>query len=145
MGTLSSLATAGLNIALAQQAQKRQSQAINAERDRDIAAIQQRDDDARRKEEADLRRRLAQQRARLAAAGVGRGGSSQAVLRGLVEESEAGTEARQAQSALRIDDIRTTAREARRRNLLDMVGNVSRSGLTSAGRSAGRRISLLNS
>jgi hypothetical protein len=40
MGALSSLATVGLNLALAQQGSKRQSSSIDAERDQQIKAIQ---------------------------------------------------------------------------------------------------------
>jgi hypothetical protein len=86
MGALSSLASVGLNLALAQQASKRQSSDINAERDRQIRAIRQRDEEERRQQQEELRRRLATQRARAGAAGVGGGGSADAVLRGLLEK-----------------------------------------------------------
>jgi len=145
MGALSSLATVGLNFALAERSARRQSSAINAGRDQQIAEIQARDAEARREEEARLRRQLASQRARAGAAGVaGRGGSSDAVLRGLVEEAEAGLAARESRSAAQVGDIRSAASSARRRNLLDLVGGASSSGLRTLGRSAGRRSSLLD-
>jgi len=64
MGALSSLASIGLNLALAQQASKEQSRSIRSERDRQIAAIRERDEQQRREQETALRRRLATQRAR---------------------------------------------------------------------------------
>lgn len=145
MGALSSLATVGLNFALAERSARRQSSAINADRDQQIAGIQARDAEVRREEEARLRRQLASQRARAGAAGVvGRGGSSDAVLRGLVEEAEAGLAARETRSAAQIGDIRSAASSARRRNLLDLVGGATSSGLRTLGRSTGRRTSLLD-
>ena len=140
MGALTSLATVGLNFALAERAAKRQSRAIDAERDQQIAEIQARDAELRREEEARLRRELASQRARAGAAGVGgRGGSSEAVLRGLIDETEAELAAREGLSALRISDIRSSASEARRRNLLDRIGGVGSIGLRTVGRTFGGR------
>lgn len=145
MGALSSLATVGLNFALAQRSASRESGAINAERNRQIAQIQARDQEVRREEQAQLARRLASQRARAGAAGVsGAGGSSAAVLRGLVQESQAELEARDVQSAQQIGSIRSRASDARRQNLLDLVGSATRSGLGTLGRRSGRRSSLLD-
>jgi hypothetical protein len=145
MGALSSLATVGLNLALAQQASRRQSRDINTERDRQIEEIRQRDEEARRQEEEALRRRLATQRARAAAAGVGGpGGSSEAVLRGLIEESEAALQAREELSGGRIADIRQSAQRSRQRNLLDLVGSATGSGLRTLGSRSVRRSSLLD-
>lgn len=145
MGALTSLATVGLNAALARQAARRQSRQIDAERDREIEAIRARDQEERREQRELLRRRLAAQRARAAAAGVGGlGGSSQAVLRGLVEEAEAEARAREAQSGRRIDDLRRSARLSRRRNLLDLVGDTSRSSLSLLSSGARRGRSLLD-
>jgi hypothetical protein len=145
MGALSSLATIGLNLALAQQAAQRQSRAINTERNRQIEEIRQRDEEARRQEEEALRRRLAAQRARAAAAGVGGpGGSSEAVLRGLTEESQAALQAREELSGGRIADIRQRAQRSRRRNLLELVGGATGSSLRTLGSRSVRRSSLLD-
>ena len=51
MGALSSLASVGLNLALAQQASERQSRDANAERNRQIQAIRQRDAEQQRQQE----------------------------------------------------------------------------------------------
>jgi len=64
MGALSSLASVGLNLALADQAQRRQSRTINADRDRWTDAIERRNAEEQRKVADRLRRQLASQRAR---------------------------------------------------------------------------------
>ena len=97
MGALSSLASVGLNLALAQQAAERQSRDISAERNRQIQAIRQRDQQQQQQQEETLRQRLAAQRARAGAAGVSGGGSANAVLRGLTEEAAAVEQARAAE------------------------------------------------
>jgi hypothetical protein len=140
MGALSSLASIGLNLALAQQASERQARDINAQRNRQIQAIRQRDEEQQRQQEEALRRRLAAQRARAGAAGVSGGGSANAVLRGLIEEAAAAEQARAAESSARIADVRRGASSSRSRNLLDLTGR----GLSALGQSTGRRISLLD-
>jgi hypothetical protein len=140
MGALTSLATAGLNFALANQGARRQNREIAAGRDQQIAEIQERDAEERRKQEEALRRRLAAERARAGAAGVGSGGSSQAVLRGLLDQTEAELAADRRQSARQIGDIRESAARAQRRNLLELTGSATRTSL----RSLGSRRSLLD-
>jgi hypothetical protein len=140
MGALSSLASIGLNLALAQQAAQRQSQNINAERNRQIQAIQQRNAEQQRQQREALRSRLATQRARAGAAGVSGGSSASAVLRGLTEEAAAAQQARTAQSNARIADIRRSASNSRNRNLLDLVGGATGSSLSLLGQSTGRSL-----
>ena len=144
MGALSSLATVGLNLALAQQASQQESRAVKAERDRQIAAIRQRDEEQRREQEDLLRRRLAAQRARAGAAGVGGSGSAGAVLRGLVEEAQAEEQFRTATSSRQIADIRRDASRQRRNNLLDLAGGAGTGAASLLGRSSGRLFSLLD-
>jgi hypothetical protein len=98
------------------------------------------DEEARRREQEQLRRQLAAERARAAAAGVSRGGSAQAVLRGLIEESEAADQAMQERSALRIGDINRSANRAQQRNLLDFVGTATRGGLRTIGGTSRRSL-----
>jgi len=143
MGALSSLASVGLNLALAQQASERQSRDANAERNRQIQAIRQRDAEQQRQQEDALRRRLAAQRARAGAAGVSGGGSANAVLRGLTEDAVAAEQALTADSNRRIAEIRRSS-SSRDRNLLDLAGGATGSSLSALGQSAGRRISLLD-
>ena len=144
MGALSSLATVGLNLALAQQAAQRQSRDIKAERDRQVRAIRARDEEALRQQQETLRRRLAAQRARAGAAGVGGGGSADAVLRGLIEEADAAGLARTAASSRQISEIRRSASRSRRNNLLDLAGGAGGSALSLLGRRSGSLTSLLD-
>ena len=126
MGALTSLAATGLNVALAQQAASGQARDARQERDRRIQEIQERNREESRKRREDLRRRLAAERARAGAAGVASpGGSSQAVLRGLVEETDRADQAASNSMRTRIDDLRRDASRARRNSLLDLAGNVA--------------------
>ncbi len=126
MGAYSSLATLGLNLALSQQAQQAQSKELRQERDRQLQSIQQRDGEERRQQELALRRRLAEERARAGGAGVGSsGGSADAILQGLVEESRLLDAARSRETQQRIDDVRSTYEQRRKRSLLDFAGRSS--------------------
>ncbi len=141
MGALSSLATVGLNLALADQAQKRRTREVNTKRDDDVRKIEQRDSDERRRAEAQLRRQLAAQRARAGAAGLSNSASSTAVLRGLIQEAAAANQARRDRSAQTIETINRDARNARRANLLDLAGTTARNSLSQF--NSGQRRSLL--
>ena len=142
MGALSSLASVGLNLALAEQAQRRQSRTINAERDQRIDAIERRNAEEQRRTAERLRRQLASQRARAGAAGVGGSATSNAILRGLVEEADAVGQARQEEAAQSIATLNRNARNARRNNLLDLAGGSARQGISLL--SQGSRSSLLD-
>jgi hypothetical protein len=144
MGALSSLATVGLNLALAQRAAQQQSREVRSDRDRQVAAIRERDEQERREQDAELRRRLAAQRARAGAAGVGGSGSAGAVLRGLIEEAAAEDQERALTSSRQIAELRRSASQARRSNLLDLAGGVGGSSAALLGRSSGRLTSLLD-
>lgn len=137
MGALSSLASVGLNLALADQAQKRQSRTINADRDQKIDSIEQRSAEEQRKIEERLRRQLASQRARAGAAGIGGSASSNAILRGLVEEASAVDQARQQQVSQSVSTINRNARDARRSNLLELAGSTARRGISLISRGSG--------
>ncbi|MEK0081733.1 hypothetical protein [Benzoatithermus flavus] len=140
MGALNSLATLGLNLALGQQAQRVQNRSLREQRDRQIEQIRLRDAEARREQELALKRRLAEERARAGAAGVGStGGAADAILSGLALESRQAEAARARQSALRIDEIRKAYDGRRRSNLLDFTGR-----WLAYGRSGGRSRSLLD-
>ena len=123
MGAYSSLATLGLNLALSQRAQQAQSKELRQERDRQLQAIQLKDNEASRQQELALRRRLAEERARAGSAGVGSsGGSADAILQGLVEESRQLDAARNRQTSQRIDTIERSYDQRRKRSLLDFAG-----------------------
>jgi hypothetical protein len=141
MGALNSLATLGLNLALGQQAQRAQSKELRQDRDSQIRAIQLRDAEARRQQELSLRRRLAEERARAGAAGVGNtGGSADAILSGLVEESRLLDASREAEAQQRIDEIRKAYETRRRSNLLDFAGRWLSAGSRSGSRLGGRSL-----
>ncbi|MGI9487320.1 MAG: hypothetical protein ACR2RF_15875 [Geminicoccaceae bacterium] len=142
MGALSSLASVGLNLALADQAQRRQSRTINAERDQQVDAIERRNAEEQRKIEDRLRRQLASQRARAGAAGIGGSASSNAILRGLVEEASVIDQARQQEASQSVATINSNARNARRNNLLELANNSARRGISLIRR--GSRSSLLD-
>jgi hypothetical protein len=126
MGALTSLATTGLSLALAQQAASGQARDARQERDRRIQEIQARNREENRKRREELRRRLAAERARAGAAGVAtRGGSSDAVLRGLVEETDRAERAGSNSLRNQISELRRNASSARRSSLLDLAGNVA--------------------
>lgn len=142
MSALTSLATMGLNMAMAQRAQQREDRRLEQERDRAIRRIRNADAEARRRDEEVLKRRLAEERARAGASGTGSsGGSIDAILAGLTAESRAADAARRAGSRTRIEDISENAREQRRRSLLDF----NRSWLDAGSRALGSsRRSLLD-
>ena len=67
-----------------------------------------------------LRRVLASQRASFGAQGIGRGGSADAVLKGLSDETERRTQDERGLNDLRIGDINFGLQQRRRRNLLEL-------------------------
>lgn len=137
MGALTSLATTGLNLALSQQAASGQARDARQERDRRIQEIQARNREESRKRREELRRRLAAERARAGAAGVAnRGGSSEAVLRGLVEETDRADQAARNSVRSQVSELRRNASSARRNSLLDLAGNVAGSVFGGSGRSS---------
>ena len=141
MGALNSLATLGLNLALGQQAQQAQDQDLSQDRDRRIQALRLRDGEERRQQELALRRRLAEERARAGGAGVGAtGGSADAILQGLVEESRLLDAARARETGQRIDELRQSYDGRRRRNLLDFAGRAVSLGGRSGGVRPGRSL-----
>ena len=71
MGAYSSLATLGLNLALSQAAQRSRSDQLGKQEDQQASDILASDAATRQQEAADLAQRMAAERARLGAAGVG--------------------------------------------------------------------------
>jgi hypothetical protein len=144
MGALSSLATTGLNVALAQQAQAADAKRQAAGRDRQIKQILASDAESRRQSDAALQRQLAQQRARAGARGVGGvGGAIDAVTAGLTQETQAAQAARSAQAARRIQAIRDQYGSRRSSSLLDLGSQVLGGTTSLLGGLGGSRRSLL--
>jgi hypothetical protein len=137
MGALTSLATTGLNLALSQQAASGLARDARQERDRRIQEVQARNREESRKRREELRRRLAAERARAGAAGVAtQGGSADAVLRGLVEETDRAEQAAGSSVHRQVSELRRNASSVRRNSLLDLAGNVAGSVFGGPGRSS---------
>lgn len=130
MGGASQLASAGINLALAQQSKKKADKAANRDRDLGIAEINDQVAARERDQQAALRKRVASLRARAGASGLSSsGGSIDAVIRGLEEDAANETLEITNSASRRINSLRDTASEKRRRNLLNFA-----SSLTSYGR-----------
>ncbi len=136
MGGLSSLASLGLNVALGQEAARRENRNLKKERDRQIEAITRDNREAERKQADALRRRQASERARAGATGTATtGGSIDAILRGLEREAELDNNARRATTSARVQQIRDTFGTRRRNNLLSTTNRLLDSGASTFGRS----------
>jgi hypothetical protein len=85
----------------------------------------------------ELRRRVAAERARAGAAGVTTaGGSSDAVLRGLVEQTDAANRATNNSVNRQINELRESASSSRRDSLLNFAGGFTNSLLGTSGNSS---------
>jgi septal ring-binding cell division protein DamX len=136
MGGLSSLASLGLNVALGQEAAKRESKELKKERDRQLAAIMRDSQEVERQQANALRRRQARERARAGATGTATtGGSIDAILRGLEREAELDGAARRAATNARVQQIRDTFGTRRRNNLLTTTNRLLGGSASSIGRS----------
>ena len=125
MGGFSSLANLGLNVALSQQAAKKQNRDMQKDRDRQIEAIMRDDREAERQQASALRRRQASERARAGATGTATtGGSIDAILRGLEKEAELDSAARRETAAARVQQIRATFGTRQRNNLLNTTNRL---------------------
>lgn len=119
MGGLSSLASLGLNVALGQEAARRENRGLRRERDRQIEAIMRDNREAERQQATALRRRQASERVRAGATGTATtGGSIDAILRGLERDAALDTNARREVASARVQQIRDTFGTRRRNNLL---------------------------
>lgn len=143
MGSLTSLASLGLDIAMTRQAQKADSKRLEKDRERQLRDIMAKDADDRRRTESTLQRRLAQERARAGAAGVGgSGGSADAVLQGLAEESRLARGSSSDETRRRLDAVRDTFSQRRQQSLLDYSSRWLNLGSQAVG--SGSRRSLLD-
>ncbi len=122
MGGLSSLATIGLNAALQGIAEKRDNRRLREEEKRRKRELLQRFAEREQKTRADLRRRLAAERARAGAAGVASGGSFDAILRSLRSETDRSLSAGRRDLALGLENLSDLFGRRRRRNLLETTG-----------------------
>ena len=110
MGAYSSLATLGLNLALSQAAQRSRSDQLGKQEDQQASDILASDAATRQQQAADLAQRMAAERARLGAAGVGTtGGSADAVLSGLQDQGDLAQQALDAQTTSRLDQVQQSS------------------------------------
>jgi hypothetical protein len=120
MGAYSSLATLGLNLALSQAAQRSRSDQLGKQEDQQASDILASDAATREQQASDLAQRMAAERARLGAAGVGTtGGSADAVLSGLQDQGDLAQQALDAQTTSRLDQVQQSFDQRQRSNLLD--------------------------
>ena len=121
MGAYSSLATLGLNLALSQAAQRSRSDQLGKQEDQQASDILASDAATREQQASDLAQRMAAERARLGAAGVGTtGGSADAVLSGLQDQGDLAQQALDAQTTSRLDQVQQSFDQRQRSNLLDV-------------------------
>jgi hypothetical protein len=145
MGALSSLATLGLELALAHKAREERENELEDRRRQEIRRIRAAEAEEQRRQQAVLARRLAQERARAGAAGVASsGGSIDAVLRGLEEEARALRDARSRETAARIASVRERYEARGRRSLLDTAAHFGELGVRAASGLGSARRSLLD-
>jgi hypothetical protein len=142
MGALNSLATVGLNLAMAKKEEKDEKKQLEKEFQRKRVDLLAKASEARREQDQALKRRLAQERARAGAAGISStGGSIDAVLRGLTAEAKADQAAADAILGSNLRALRDAYGTKKRRNLLDMnKGWIDAGSKTLAGLGRGRSL-----
>lgn len=144
MGATSSLASLGLNLALSKIAADTEADRTSAGRKAQIKQIKAADAEAQRQQAQALERRIAQQRAKAGASGVGGvGGSIDAVVRGLTEESASQKAANEAETKAKINKVNSTYSGRQATNLLDFNNNWLGLGGSTMGLGSSRR-SLLD-
>ena len=120
MGAFSSLAGIGLDAAMSRSASGAENAALEAEAERDVAEVRQRDAARRKQRRRELRDRVAEARAAAASAGTGSAGGSAAAVRRGIEEELLEEDALAAQERdLAIRNIRSRAGARQSRNLLE--------------------------
>jgi hypothetical protein len=138
MGAYSSLASLGLDLALSQAGQQERSSQLARQEGQQVDDIVASDAVAQQQQAAGAAQRLAAERARLGAGGVDTtGGSADAVLSGLQDQSDLAQQALDAQTTSRLDQVQQTFDQRQRANLLDFSNNWLNvgSGLLGQGRS----------
>ena len=107
-----------LQLAQARQQARVQNQAAEAAAQSQTLQIRRAQEIRERERRERLRRALATQRAQFGSQGLGRGGSAEAVLKGLATETDRAIQDDRSLNALRIGDINRAFDQRRRRNLL---------------------------
>lgn len=143
MGAVTSLATAGLETALASKRAKTEDQSAQTNRQARTQTLIDNAAEDRRNTDAALKRRQAQERARAGAAGVASsGGSIDAVLQGLQDDANADKAASATKLKNSLASLDADYKQRSDRNLLSYDSSLARAG-TSLLSGLGRR-SLLD-
>lgn len=118
---LTALSVLQTGVGLIQQRQQVRAQNAGAEAaaQSQIQQIRRAQEIRERERRERLRRALATQRAQFGSQGLGRGGSAEAVLKGLATETDRANQDDRSLNVLRIGDINRTLNQRRRRSLLD--------------------------
>lgn len=144
MGAYSSLATAGLNYTLEREAQKQAARDARRDREQTADALRRREAETARQQQQALSRRLAEERARAGASGTAtRGGSIDAILRGLEDDASSSSASRQRDLTARLGSLDSQLSERNRRNLLAFNQRWLNTSLTELGSLSGSRRNLL--
>ena len=129
MAGVSNLASAGINLALSHQANRRADKQTDKSRDRQIAEIREQNASNARERQALLKRRIAEIRARNGASGIATsGGSIDAVIQGLQREAKQEAAASASKANSKIDQTRDNASQKKRKNLLALTSSLTRLG-----------------
>lgn len=109
-----------MSFAQANQRAKAEASAAQSQAESQVRQIKSAQEIEARRERDRLKRAMATQRARYGASGVGgTGGSSRALLQGLVDDTEEGITDMRKTNQMKIDDIYRDLSHRRRRSLLD--------------------------
>ena len=140
MGSLSSIAGLGLNLALQRQAQSNQDKTLAQDKERQLRDIMAGDAETRRRQAVALQTQLARARARAGAANVGdTGGSADAVLAGLQDESRLEQAAQSDATSRRVALVKDTFANRQRQNLLNSTSTWLDLGASALGVQPARR------
>ncbi|MEZ5823456.1 MAG: hypothetical protein R3C97_01545 [Geminicoccaceae bacterium] len=141
MGGMSNLATIGMNMALTQEAWRKEDRKTRKATDRQLTEIDEKTAQAERKKRDALAARIASARARAGAAGTGTtGGAVDALVRGLEQETDEDIRGLRDQRKRSVQELLQKSGSGSRRSLLDLTAAIP--GLTPK-RSSGYR-SLLD-
>lgn len=138
----SSAALSALQIGMQLAQRKAAQDAAKADADSQKSQLRQTQAIQQMERQARLRRAIAAQRARFGAQGVGDGGSSDAVLSGLVDEAENEQKGYDRLTKLRLNHIDDQVDASRTQNLLQSSYSLARRGLSLG--SSLRGVSLLD-
>lgn len=135
----------GMNLVQAKQQARAQNAAAQASAQFQMQQAQQQQAIRERERRERLRQTLASQRAQFGAQGLGGGGSADAVLKGLADETERTIQDDRDLLSLSFEGLNSQLEQRRRRNLLDLSDYRRRTAFGALQRGLGGLTSLLDS